>query len=653
MLRFALLVTTIFLVQQLPVIGQTIVAPKPGIAIPAEVRSRLEARISKLKAMADAIRKKHQNDEAILRFLPDAEVFHIAVGRTLEDAIFFKKGEFEFAESQLDAGQQRLDQLADGKAPWNEQTGLVVRGYRSRLDDSVQPYQLWVPSQYESRKDARRLDIWYHGRNDRLNEVAFIGKSKSTPGSFKPDDAFVLAPYGRFCNAMKFAGEVDTWEALDHAKQFYAIDDQRVSVRGFSMGGAATWHLGAHHASKWAAVNPGAGFVETKIYQNLAAKLNDIPEYEQKLWRLYDALEYAVNLQNTTLVAYSGEIDKQKAAADLMEGALLDEGLKMTHIIGPNTGHKYEPKARETVARLVDAAVTKGRVTPNKIRFVTFTMKFNEMHWVTIDGLEKHWEPARVEAERNAQGVHATTSNVSAITFSFPAKASRETVVSLDGQKLETPAALASEASSVSFIKVDGKWRLGKLKGIRKAHNLQGPIDDAFMDSFVFVEPSGAGWNATTDQWVRDELADASFQWRRQMRGVARQKPASAISDDDIAKNNLILWGDPKSNPLIAKVLPQLPLKWTESEIEIAGEKFDSANSVPVLIFPNPLNPQRYVVLNSGQTFMHFGAQSNSMQTPKLPDYAVLNTAIGASKRINGHGVRKAGFFDEQWRLAE
>ena len=34
-------------------------------------------------------------------------------------------------------------------------------------------------------------------------------------------------------------------------------------VRGFSMGGAAAWHFGAHFAGLWAAVAPGAGFTET------------------------------------------------------------------------------------------------------------------------------------------------------------------------------------------------------------------------------------------------------------------------------------------------------------------------------------------------------------------------------------------------------
>jgi hypothetical protein len=50
------------------------------------------------------------------------------------------------------------------------------------------------------------------------------------------------------------------------------------------------------------------------------------------------------------------------------------------------------------------------------------------------------------------------------------------------------------------------------------------------------------------------------------------------------------------------------------------------------------------VVLNSGFTFRGFG--SNADQTPKLPDYAILD--IGKTEPFRD-GIASAGFFDEQW----
>jgi len=72
---------------------------------------------------------------------------------------------------------------------------------------------------------------------------------------------------------------------------------------------------------------------------------------------------------------------------------------------------------------------------------------------------------------------------------------------------------------------------------------------------------------------------------------------------------------------------------------------------VPVLIYPNPLNPKRYVVINSGFTFREYDYLNNARQVPKLPDYAVVDIDTPPSSRRPGKIVT-AGFFDEHWDLA-
>jgi hypothetical protein len=112
---------------------------------------------------------------------------------------------------------------------------------------------------------------------------------------------------------------------------------------GFSMGGAGAWHIGAHWASDFVAISPGAGFAETARYQKLTQDKYP-PAYEQTLWGMYDAPNYVRNLFNSTVIAYSGEHDKQIQAARVMEEAFAAEGQKLTHLIGPGVEHKYEPK---------------------------------------------------------------------------------------------------------------------------------------------------------------------------------------------------------------------------------------------------------------------------------------------------------------------
>ena len=69
-----------------------------------------------------------------------------------------------------------------------------------------------------------------------------------------------------------------------------------------------------------------------------------------------------------------------------------------------------------------------------------------------------------------------------------------------------------------------------------------------------------------------------------------------------------------------------------------------------VAVYPNPLNPSRYVVLNSGPTPREFDFLNNARQVPKLPDYAVVDLATSPGPRWPGR-IALAGFFDEQWQL--
>lgn len=682
--------------------------PPPGVVVPADVKAELTAGAAALGKEIEALRSSLKDKPALLALLPDVQIYHNAVRYALEDDIFTSTNQFNSARALLKQGHERAAALKAGNAPWNTKAGLlalrqqleaaaadaaakkkaappaplthipVVRGYVSKIDGSVQPYGLKVPVSYLTGDNKpRRLDFWLHGRGDTLNEIAFIEGQQRPGGTFLPDDAFVLDPYGRFMNAFKFAGEVDVWEGLDHAAKHYPIDRNKLAMRGFSMGGAGAWHLGAHHPDKFASVNPGAGFVDVKNYQKLAEKpggLAAIPWYEQKLWNLYDPLACPINLINTTLVAYSGEDDAQKAAADLMEASLLKEGVKMTHIIGPKTGHSYEANAKKVVAGLVDDAANKGvNRQPKKVILVTHTLKWSRAHWLTIDALEQHWEEARVEAEAGTDSVTLTTKNVAAFHLQLPATSA----VKIDGLAIRVPKTFVLDGkgggketpSALWFEKRDGTWRTspasaysdGKsvvsYKGgspvpvLKKRPHLQGPIDDAFMDSFVMVRPTYEPMNTASGQWVKTELAEALFHWRRYFRGEPRVKDDVLISANDIRDSNLILWGDPQSNKLLQRIAPMLPIKWDGKAIKLGDKTYDATKHAPAFIFPNPLNPSRYVVINSGFTFPQFAGASNSFQTPKLPDWAILDLTVPLAERVGGKGVVAADFFGEKWEV--
>jgi dienelactone hydrolase len=635
--------------------------PPPGIAIPDIDRAELERGAAELKNEIESLRTSLKSKPVLLKFLPDVEIYHKAVQWALRYDEFYKSNEVAVARGLLKNGKERAANLREGNAPWTTATGLVVRAYVSKIDGSVQPYGLVIPESWQPNSlHPFRLDFWFHGRGEMLTEMDFINQRQKNPGEFTPPNTIVLHLYGRYCNANKFAGETDMFEALADVRKHYLIDENRISVRGFSMGGAACWQFATHYAGLWASAAPGAGFAETPEFVEVFHGEKLSPTwYDKKLWHLYNATDYARNLFNCPTVAYSGELDKQKQAADIMAKALSADGMQLTHIIGPKTEHKYHPQAKEEINRRIDAIVAHGRnPVPNKVRFTTWTLRYNEMLWVKVDGLEQHWERADVDAEIiNPHEIKVTTKNISAITLSMlpglcPLDNSQKPKVAIDGKELEAPAVFSDRSWAAHFQKDGKKWNVVATEDprIRKRHGLQGPIDDAFMDSFVMVRPTGKPMNEKIGKWVEAERAHSTNQWRSMFRGDVRVKNDSDISEEDIASSNLILWGDPQSNQLLAKILSKLPIHWDAQKIIVGKQTFDSEHHAPVYIFPNPLNPNRYVVLNSGFTFREFDHQSNARQVPKLPDYAIVDLNEPISLKAPGRIV-DAGFFNERWAL--
>jgi hypothetical protein len=381
--------------------------------------------------------------------------------------------------------------------------------------------------------------------------------------------------------------------------------------------------------------------------------------YEKKLWHLYDCTDYAVNLFNCPVVAYSGEIDSQKQAADVMAKALEEAGIQLVHLIGPKTGHAYHPRTKEDLDRRIDRIMAHGRDhVPARIRFTTWTLRYNRMYWVVVDGLDRHWERARVNADLvDPNTVKVQTQNVSALTLTMPPgycplDNTLRPKVHLDGQVMEAAPVLSDRSWTAHFRKDGNRWKTVTMDdgALRKRHGLQGPIDDAFMDSFLMVRPTGKPLHEEVGAWTEKEMAHAIKHWRQQFRGDARLRDDAAVTEADVATHHLVLWGDPSSNKLLAQVADKLPIRWDAQNVGVGAKLYAAATHVPVLIYPNPLNPKRYVVINSGFTFREYDYLNNARQVPKLPDFAVIDITVPPSSRSPG-GIVNAGFFGERWEL--
>jgi dienelactone hydrolase len=626
-------------------------APSPVQPTPDEKRA-IEQKLNELASRVTALKTK-KVDPALVA---DVDVYRRAAELILRFPEEFATKQFSADTlTVLDRGLQRADELEAGAPSWPKEKGHVVRAYVSRIDGSVQPYGLTIPSAYDPTKPVR-LDIWQHGTNRAMNEVAFIVQQERDRPIPPEQDYIQLEPLGRTNVSYRWAGEADLFEALASVQQRYNIDSKRIVLRGFSMGGASSWHLGLHHPGRWAAIEAGAGYTETRRY----GRRENLPPHQEAMLHYYDAVDYALNAFNTPTVGYGGETDAQLQASVNIREQLAKEGfrfqqdgpfrwvtndLRALFLIGPKTGHSWHPDSKaQSNAFIAKALETADRV-PDRVRFVTYTTRFNKAHWLSVDGLEETYKRAEIDARRSEDGKKytVTTSNVSRLTFETAVSA-----VTIDGQTIAARA-------NPSFEKKNGKWAAanGPASGspavalaqarLRKVHGLQGPVDDAFMDGFLCVRPTGTPWHPITQEWAAKTLDVFGWNFAKWLRGDVRVKEDSAITARDVADYNLILFGDPGSNSLIAKVLGKLPIRWSRTEITIGTQTFAAADHIPVLVYPNPLNPKRYVVINSGHTFGEADFRgTNAWLYPRLGDYSVL--------KPNGDIVM-SGFFDESWQL--
>src|SRR5438094_4223923 len=124
--------------------------PPPGITVGVADRAELQAGLDKLGREIEALGKELKGKPTLLDLLPDIQVYHKAVRYVLDYNEFFNAREIPVAKALPKQGLERVEALREGKSPWTTATGLIVRGYVSRIDGSVQPYGLVVPSSYHA-----------------------------------------------------------------------------------------------------------------------------------------------------------------------------------------------------------------------------------------------------------------------------------------------------------------------------------------------------------------------------------------------------------------------------------------------------------------------------------------------------------------------
>ncbi|HLK50995.1 MAG TPA: prolyl oligopeptidase family serine peptidase [Bryobacteraceae bacterium] len=173
------------------------------------------------------------------------------------------------------AAHATLDAVEAGRDPFADRHGDMRKAYRSAVDNTLQPYRLFVPQSYDGAK-ATALLVALHGMGGDENSL-FDGYNN---GALKREAErvgfMVAAPKGRDSASMyRGAAEQDVMDVIAEVRRDYKIDANRIYLMGHSMGGYGTWSVAMDHPDLFAALGPISGGGDPAGI----AKIRQMPEY--------------------------------------------------------------------------------------------------------------------------------------------------------------------------------------------------------------------------------------------------------------------------------------------------------------------------------------------------------------------------------------
>lgn len=131
---------------------------------------------------------------------------------------------------------------------------LALR-YRSTIDETDQPYRLYVPSNYDASR-AWPLIVALHGTSGNENTLFDVYHDGAIKRAAEVHGALLVSPLGRGVTEYRGIGENDVHCVIDAVGHKYRVDPDRIYLTGHSMGGTGAAYLALHHPDRFAAVAP-------------------------------------------------------------------------------------------------------------------------------------------------------------------------------------------------------------------------------------------------------------------------------------------------------------------------------------------------------------------------------------------------------------
>ncbi|MFB3906139.1 MAG: alpha/beta hydrolase-fold protein [Acidobacteriota bacterium] len=525
--------------------------------------------------------------------------------------------------------------------------GPQVLTFHSTVDDTDQPYGIYLPPRFNAQK-RYPLVISLHGAgsNHRLNLRRVFGKSNA-PGETDVEasrsfpkwadlDYIVASPYARGTMGYEGVAEKDVYDVLADVKDRFPIDENRIYLTGLSMGGGGTLWLALTRPDIWAAIAPVCP-APPQGTENLAP----------------NALSYPVRF-------CQGGADPVVRPAGVREWAKRLEalGTKVEYIEYPGVGHNSWENAYQDEKIFEWFGQFKRTPHPDRVRFVSSRYKYNKSFWVQLDSLTPG-TLASIDARFTGDNrIEVTTAELGGFTLNLAGhprfSAKRPVEITIDGKAIQ-----AKAGERVSFHKEAGAWvpRKREVRAGAKRPGAEGPMGEVISSRHIYVYGTADNPPAAEVQ-ARMRQASKAADWsvdRGWFLGRVMVFPRVVADKDvrpsDLESSNLVLFGTPETNKLIAQFSDRLPIQLNK----------DSQDYGLAYVFPIG---EHYVLVSSGLPWWQApeaGAQRPPSATGRRASFFAGSIVAFGLTSFEDYLLFKgtadnpiaAGRFDDDWRLPE
>ncbi len=493
------------------------------------------------------------------------------------------------------------------------------------------------------------------------------------------DWAFVVAPTNRrrFGFDWQDWGRLDFLEVLEEIKKNFKIDTNRIYLTGHSMGGHGVWHIGTTHPDIFAAIAPSAGWTSFQLYVPWFLQKSelfahpDLIKYRDMVLRQDNPLLFLENALNLPIYLLQGGADDNvpPIQARMFCKYLTNLGYDYKYNEVEGKGHWWNIDSTSGTdcvdsKELMDFLKSKVRNPyPEKVIFKTSNIDHsNKAYWVRIDELNNIYYDGLIEIELVVQKIVendglleqtdtckiiVNETNVNTFTLVLDDNFISPGIVNLtiNGQHITFE---YREPCELSF-KRDGDRFFWATQGhSEKSAGRYGPIKKAYFEPFVLVYGTLGDSRSTENNLHYARLQ--SYAWWYRANGFVEVLPDTEVTEKIIKNYNLVLFGNSVTNSILKWISYRLPLHIEEGRVIVDRDTI-RGDLCLVEIYPNPLTPEKFVLLYSATTKPAeklMGLFSTLYAGAGLPDFLVYDKA---ALKYGWGGVKAAGFFDKDWKL--